>query len=145
LQGSIKPDAYARGADNTQQWWSEMDKGNSVSYDPPINDRHHQADYTSQVTFLRLLSTHAKQRITYNCVNHSASIELRGTGDAVFDSTNPAYTLVSDTCGSGKADGKAVIEIVTSKTSHMPIRDISSVVSESNEFGFDVGTVCFSA
>jgi len=129
LQKSIKPDTYARGFSNNQQWWSEMDKGNIISYDPPINERHQSADYTSQVTFLRLLSTHAKQTITYTCNNHSADVQLRGTGDAIFDSKNSAYKLVSNTCGSGKGNGKAVIEIVTSKTSHMPIRDISSVVS----------------
>jgi len=140
----VKPDSYARGYSNAHTWWSEMDRGEHISYDPQLKDRHDQADYTSQVTFLRLLSTHAQQKITYNCIDHEADIILRGTGDAEFDESHPAFTMLSNTCGIGKT-GKAVYEVMTSKTSHMPIRDIASVVVENQEFGFEIAPVCFSA
>merc|ERR1712088_143881 len=140
----VKPDSYARGYSNAHTWWSEMDRGEHISYDPQLKDRHDQADYTSQVTFLRLLSTHAQQKITYNCIDHEADIILRGIGDAEFDESHPAFTMLSNSCGFGKT-GKAVYEVMTSKTSHMPIRDIASVVVENQEFGFEIAPVCFSA
>jgi len=139
--------SYSRGFTGVHQWWSEMDLGNLVSYDPQPTEKVDRADYTSQVTFLRLLSSNASQRVTYLCDNHEADIKLRGTGHAEFDINHPAFTVVSNNCASDRSNGKAVIEVSTSKTSHMPIRDIATleVGEEDKDFGFEIQPVCFSA
>ena len=122
-----------------------MARGSAISYDPQLIDRVPKADYKSQVTFLRLLSSYATQKVTYTCKNHKADLKFRGTGNTEFHQDHEAYNLISDSCGKASGEGKAVVEIITAKTSTMPIRDIATMESDDKEFGFEVSPVCFSA
>lgn len=142
--GQITLGNYADVYTGEHQWWSEMDAGMPIGYDPTIEKRVARADYSTQLTFLRLLATQVRQKISYECNEGIADIKLRGTGDAEFTMDHPHVTTVSDSCN-GSA-GQAVFEIKTSKTADMPIRDIASmeVGRQGQEFGFSVGAVCFS-
>merc|ERR1712038_1864009 len=96
-----------------------------VSYDPQREARVPRADYASQLTFLRLLATSARQVVTYHCKGGEADLKLRGTGDSEFTSSD--FETLSDNCSSNSRGwGKATIEIETTKTAQMPIRDIAT-------------------
>jgi hypothetical protein len=139
--------AYSSRFTNSHQWWSDMADGMPFSYDPPMADRVARADYTSQVTFMRLLSSEARQTLTYHCKNSPADLKLRGTGDSIFSQEDAEFNIVHDNCANvGSNWGKAQIEVVTSKTAKMPIRDMATLHAgkPGQEFGFDLGPICFS-
>ncbi|NXG48457.1 CO1A1 protein, partial [Psilopogon haemacephalus] len=118
------------------------------------------ADVAIQLTFLRLMSTEASQNITYHCKNSIAymdqatgnlkkalllqganEIEIRAEGNSRF-----TYGVTEDGCTSHTgAWGKTVIEYKTTKTSRLPIIDLApmDVGAAEQEFGIDIGPVCF--
>jgi len=114
-----------------------------------------------QLTFLRLLSNHAKQTITYHCLNSTAwfregsgnyehSIRLKAdNGIEIHAKGTRKYkpTVVLDECQI--KDGtwrKTVIEMNTSKTHRLPIHDVAvyDIGDSGEEFGLEIGPVCFS-
>lgn len=111
------------------------------------------------MTFIRLLSKEASQTITYHCKNSVAfkdktgnlkkalilkasnDLELKADGNNRF-----RYTVLEDTCSQANGNwGKAVFEYRTQKTARLPIVDVAPVdIGGANqEFGIDIGPVCF--
>jgi collagen type I/II/III/V/XI/XXIV/XXVII alpha len=145
-QAKIAKASHTSTYTGAHQWWSNMGEGMPISYDPPREARVPRADYASQVTFLRLLATRARQTVSYHCKNGSADIKLRGTGESEFAAGHADFAVVSDACDGSNAWNRAVFEINTKATARMPIKDIATleVGSSGQEFGFDIGPVCFS-
>jgi hypothetical protein len=123
-----------------------MGQGMPISYEPPKEARLPRADYASQITFLRLLATRARQTVSYHCKNGQADLKLRGTGESEFDSAHPDFELVSDSCDGSSNWNKAVMQVNTKATARMPIKDIATLDAGNSgqQFGFDIGPVCFS-
>lgn len=104
----------------------------------------------TQMTFLRLLSTNARQTVTYYCKNiqgnpiflSSSDVELVDDTDSKF-----SYRIIEDGCSTASSEwGKAVYEYDTKKTTRLPIVDFAPglVGAEGQEFGLEMGPVCFS-
>ncbi|XP_028390676.1 collagen alpha-2(I) chain-like [Dendronephthya gigantea] len=115
---------------------------------------------SNQLTFLQLHSDKAKQKIIYHCINSTAwrdqandithSIKLLGDNERVYEASTPRKhrpTVLSDEC-KVKDDEKrsTVLEILTEKTSRLPIRDIAvyDMGDDGEHFGIELGNVCFS-
>jgi len=130
------------------RYHAEMVKGEPVSYLPPTESRKAHADYLSQLTFLRLLSTYAKQRVEVSCFNQLVTeghpVKLRGTGDAVY--TSNSYNVIEDNCSDdGDRWGRAVVEVYTSRVARLPLTDVSmyhSTVKDA-QYGAKFMPVCF--
>lgn len=139
-------------------WYGEsMTDGFQFEYGGEGSD---PADVAIQLTFLRLMSTEASQNITYHCKNSVAymdqqtgnlkkalllqgsnEIEIRAEGNSRF-----TYSVTEDGCTSHTGTwGKTIIEYKTTKTSRLPIIDVAplDVGAPDQEFGFDIGPVCF--
>lgn len=112
-----------------------------------------------QITFLRLLSREASQKLTYHCRNSvavsdergdfgkalllqgSSEVEIRAQGNSRF-----TYSVLEDGCKSHTGQwGRAEIEYKSQKTSRLPILDIApmDIGGPEQEFGIDIGPVCF--
>ncbi|CAH3190575.1 unnamed protein product, partial [Porites evermanni] len=115
----------------------------------------------TQLTFLRLLSDHAKQSITYHCLNSTAwfkqssgsyqhSIKLKAdNGIEIHASGTKKYapTIVLDECKIKDSTWrKTIIEVNTPKTHRLPIHDVAvyDIGDTGEEFGLEIGPVCFS-
>lgn len=139
-------------------WFGEtMSDGFQFEYGGEGSD---PADVNIQLTFLRLMATEASQNITYHCKNSVAymdqetgnlkkavllqgsnEIEIRAEGNSRF-----TYGVTEDGCTQHTGEwGKTVIEYKTTKTSRLPIIDIApmDVGTPDQEFGIDIGPVCF--
>jgi collagen type I/II/III/V/XI/XXIV/XXVII alpha len=145
-QAKIAKDAHTSVYTGAHQWWSNMGQGMPISYDPPKEARVPRADYASQITFLRLLATRARQTVSYHCKNGQADLKLRGTGESEFDAAHPDFVMLSDSCDGSSSWNKAVMQIDTKATARMPIKDIATLDAGNSgqQFGFDIGPVCFS-
>jgi len=134
------------------QWFSEQIKGGfpfSFKSDPV------------QLTFLKLLSKHGSQNITYHCKNSIAyfdarertynkavkiltsnDLELTANGQPSF-----RYAVKEDGCKTkSNSWSKTVITYDTDKVVRLPIVDIApyDIGSHNQAFGVDIGPVCFS-
>uniref|UniRef100_A0A8C7XFN3 Collagen, type XI, alpha 2 n=1 Tax=Oryzias sinensis TaxID=183150 RepID=A0A8C7XFN3_9TELE len=111
-----------------------------------------------QLGFLRLLSVQARQNLTYHCHrsvawadrsaknNHKRALHFRGANDDELSyETNPYIKALKDGCSYRKGFDRTVLEINTPQVEHLPLLDIKvSDFGESNQqFGFEVGPVCF--
>jgi len=117
----------------------------------------------SQLAHLRMEHSHAHQNMTYHCKNSHAHKDANGNernGDNTFvkvmsndelemtTKTNQAFHLkvVSDGCSTKDNKWhKTVFDMKPRDTQHLPIVDIAvyDVADEDEEFGLDVGPVCF--
>lgn len=114
-----------------------------------------------QLRFLRLLSKEAAQNITYHCKNSVAykdekSSNLKkalvlkasdGQEIKAYSSNRLKYTVTEDSCSKHTGEwGKAVLEYRTQTLSRLPIVDLApvDVGGKDQEFGIDIGPVCFS-
>lgn len=109
------------------------------------------------MTFLRLLSEHAYQNFTYNCINSIAwfnaksekfdmAVKLKGDDGREFSyNTIIKPLVVRDGCRFREGNAKTVFEIRTKKVRHMPIVDFLPIDYglQNQGFGFSVGPVCF--
>jgi len=131
---------------NGHRYHGDLSRGEPVSYLPPAEVRKAHADYLSQLTFLRLLSSYATQRVEVSCFNsmitEGKAMKLRGTGDAVY--TVSSYNVVEDNC-SGSGWGRAVVEVTTSRVARLPLTDISIYHGQSSDaqYGAKFMPVCF--
>ncbi|CAB1353253.1 unnamed protein product [Coregonus sp. 'balchen'] len=153
-----------------KNWWSSKSKSaKHIWFGETMNGGFHfsygddslAANTASiQMTFLRLLSTEASQNLTYHCKNSVAymdgatgnlkkavllqgsnDVEIRAEGNSRF-----TYSVMEDGCTKHTgAWSKTVIEYRSQKTSRLPIVDIAPVDigGVDQEFGVDVGAVCF--
>lgn len=114
-----------------------------------------------QLKLLQLLSKEARQNLTYHCRNSIAyrdgkngalkkalilraanGQELRAQGSAAL-----RYTAVEDGCSTASGQwSKTVLEIRTRVASRLPLVDVAplDVGNKDQEFGLDLGPVCFS-
>jgi hypothetical protein len=130
-------------ASHAAGWWSESDEGMPISYDPVPEARVPRADYTSQITFLRLLATHARQTVTYHCNGGEANLKVRGTGASEFTESHADFEVLSDGCNGQSSWARAIVQVNTKATARMPIKDVYTQES-GDQFGIDVGPICFS-
>ncbi|KAK0146918.1 Collagen alpha-1(II) chain [Merluccius polli] len=153
-----------------KNWWSNKSKDRKhVWFGETMNGGFHfsygddsLAPNTAaiQMTFLRLLSTEASQNLTYHCRNSVAyldaatgnlkkavllqgsnDVEIRAEGNSRF-----TYSVMEDGCTRHTGQwGKTVIEYRSQKTSRLPLVDIApmDIGGADQEFGVDVGAVCF--
>jgi len=153
-----------------KNWWTSKSKDRKhVWFGETMNGGFH-FDYAQdgpaaaaanvQLTFLRLLSNEASQNLTYHCKNSIAymdqatgnlkkallmqgsnDVEIRAEGNSRF-----TYSVLEDGCKKHTDRwGKTVFEYKTQKTSRLPIVDIApmDIGGADQEFGVDVGAVCF--
>ena len=124
-----------------------MQGGYRFDYSPTENIRN-GANYDSQITFLRLLSTQARQvntlnlsqslykliiqTVTYHCNNsvayfdkanrdYAQALKLLGSNGVEFTAEGAEpYTVIEDGCATGGQD-KTVIQYASKKTARLPI------------------------
>lgn len=114
-----------------------------------------------QLVFLQLLSANAYQNVTYHCKNSAAyydareqsyekSIMLETSNDLELTAQGGkkrGYEVKHDAC-QYKANtwAQTVFEVRTEKTQRLPLVDIAirDAGSEDQEFGLEIGPVCFS-
>ena len=125
-----------------------MQGGYRFDYSPTENIRN-GANYDSQITFLRLLSTQARQvsinisrfwffstftfqTVTYHCNNsvayfdkanrdYAQALKLLGSNGVEFTAEGAEpYTVIEDGCATGGKD-KTVIQYASKKTARLPI------------------------
>jgi collagen type V/XI/XXIV/XXVII alpha len=106
---------------------------------------------------LRLLSSQARQMVTYHCKNsiaafdkasrdYSKALKLLGSNGVEFTAEgSETYEVLEDGCqtGSSTAD-KTVIQYATKKTARLPIVDVAPRdIGDDKEFGIEMGPICF--
>lgn len=144
---------------NKPVWFgADMNTGSKLRY----GNKDEQPNAVSvQLKLLQLLSKEAHQSITYHCRNSVAyrddksgnlkkALILRGSnGQELRAQGNPRlrYTVTEDGCS--KSDGqwsKTVMEYRTQTPARLPVVDVAplDIGRTDQEFGLDVGPVCFS-
>uniref|UniRef100_A0A3B3WLK9 Fibrillar collagen NC1 domain-containing protein n=1 Tax=Poecilia mexicana TaxID=48701 RepID=A0A3B3WLK9_9TELE len=134
-------------------WFSEFKRGKILSYvdggDNSIN--------AVQMTFLKLLSSSARQNFTYICHqsvawydskadNYDRALRFLGSNDEEMSyDNNPFIKSLMDGCSMKQGYSRTVLEINTPRIDQLPIIDVMlNDFGESNQrFGFEVGSVCF--
>uniref|UniRef100_A0A8C4FC74 Collagen, type XI, alpha 2 n=1 Tax=Dicentrarchus labrax TaxID=13489 RepID=A0A8C4FC74_DICLA len=135
-------------------WYSQFATGSKFSY----VDSNGEPVGVVQLGFLRLLSVQARQNLTYHCHrsvawadrsaknSYDRALHLKGANDEGLSyETNPYIKALVDGCSYRKGFDRTVLEINTPQVEHLPLLDIKvSDFGESNQqFGFEVGPVCF--
>merc|ERR1719447_556592 len=100
-----------------------------------------------QIKMIRLLSERARQNITYHCKNSNAIVKILSDDDVTNDIMKFDTKIIKDDCLI--KDGmwrKSVWEIDTERLETLPIQDIAvkDVGDKGEEFGLEVGPICFS-
>jgi len=104
-----------------------------------------------QMKMMRLLSNSARQSITYNCKNSRAVVKFLTDNDLLMHSqAKPSMRprILEDQCKQAK-DGswkKTIFEVQTERVEKLPIQDVEvyDVFDANEEFGLEIGPVCFS-
>lgn len=107
---------------------------------------------SQQLRFLQLLSSGARQTITYSCLNSSpfGSRLTSINGDDLDTSVNrhkrTTFIDVVDDCSKDNQWHEAVFHVRTNKTDVLPVVDmlLFDVGMENQQFGVEVGMACFS-
>jgi collagen type V/XI/XXIV/XXVII alpha len=120
--------------------------------------RRERFDYNTSVpqfNFLRLLSSTARQKFTYLCVNSvgwensegtfDMAIELLGANNDVLTADQSIFHVVEDTCKTGQDEGRVVLQIETSNVDILPVMDYKSYDfgHKAQRHGFILDEVCF--
>uniref|UniRef100_A0A3P8YVK5 Fibrillar collagen NC1 domain-containing protein n=1 Tax=Esox lucius TaxID=8010 RepID=A0A3P8YVK5_ESOLU len=111
-----------------------------------------------QLGFLRLLSIQARQNITYHCHRsvawadrtdnngHKRALHFQGANDEELSFENSPYIkALIDGCSYRKGFDRTVLEVNTPQVEQLPLRDlkITDFGETNQQFGFEVGPVCF--
>uniref|UniRef100_A0A8C4IEC6 Collagen, type XI, alpha 1b n=1 Tax=Dicentrarchus labrax TaxID=13489 RepID=A0A8C4IEC6_DICLA len=134
-------------------WFSEFKRGKILNY----NDLGENTINTVQMTFLKLLSSSARQNFTYICHqsvawydakadSYDKALRFLGSNDEEMSyDNNPFIKPLIDGCAVKQGYSKTVMEINTPRIDQLPIIDVMlNDFGESNQrFGFEVGPVCF--
>uniref|UniRef100_A0A3Q4MRE8 Collagen, type XI, alpha 1b n=1 Tax=Neolamprologus brichardi TaxID=32507 RepID=A0A3Q4MRE8_NEOBR len=110
-----------------------------------------------QMTFLKLLSSSARQNFTYICHqsvawhdidtdSYDKALRFLGSNDEELSyDNNPFIRPLMDGCSAKQGYSKTVLEINTPRIDQLPIIDVMlNDFGKSNQrFGFEVGPVCF--
>lgn len=151
-QTCIHPDVNTKQGPNKRwkkltgaEWFSEYEGGYEISY---------TGVGKTQLNFLRLLSEKATQMINITCTGSQGcfdrnsnivekAIKLQGANDGVLSFMKDDDSSIKIT--QVRKDWKAVIQVETEDLNQMPIVDFApGEFLTSNEFGFEVGPICFS-
>ncbi|WP_395239259.1 hypothetical protein [Salmonella sp. s54412] len=142
-----------------KSWFSGKDDYMWFSEDISNTERVRYSVDGSQIRFLQMLSTVGWQNATYHCHNSVAwtdernstthSIKLRGDNGMEYHANSTRKfrpKVIKDECH--KKDGawhQTIVEVHTSNTARLPIRDIAvfDVGGKGEEFGLEFGAVCF--
>lgn len=144
---------------NKPVWFgAQINNGAKLAYGNPEDPPNVVA---VQLKLLQLLSKEARQTLTYHCRNSVAyrdgkntslkrALVLRGSnGQELRAQGNPRlrYSVSEDGCAN--ANGlwsKTMLEYRTQKSVRLPIVDIAplDIGRDNQEFGLDIGPVCFS-
>uniref|UniRef100_A0A8C5NH18 Collagen, type XI, alpha 1b n=1 Tax=Gouania willdenowi TaxID=441366 RepID=A0A8C5NH18_GOUWI len=134
-------------------WFSEFKRGKILNY----VDVAERTINTVQMTFLKLLSSSARQNFTYICHqsvawydakadNYDKALRFLGSNDEEMSyDNNPFIKPLADGCSVKQGYAKTVMEINTPRIDQLPIIDVMlNDFGDSNQrFGFEVGPVCF--
>ncbi|MED6281157.1 hypothetical protein CHARACLAT_018322, partial [Characodon lateralis] len=134
-------------------WFSEFKRGKILNY-VDIGDNSLNA---VQMTFLKLLSSSARQNFTYICHqsvawydakadNYDRALRFLGSNDEELSyDNNPFIKSLMDGCSMKQGYSRTVLEINTPRIDQLPIIDVMlNDFGQSNQrFGFEVGPVCF--
>uniref|UniRef100_A0A3B4ZKS0 Collagen, type XI, alpha 1b n=1 Tax=Stegastes partitus TaxID=144197 RepID=A0A3B4ZKS0_9TELE len=134
-------------------WFSEFKRGKILNY----VDMAENTINTVQMTFLKLLSSSARQNFTYICHqsvawydakadNYDKALRFLGSNDEEMSyDNNPFIKPLMDGCSLKQGYSKTVMEINTPRIDQLPIIDVMlNDFGDSNQrFGFEVGPVCF--
>uniref|UniRef100_A0A3Q1B6I1 Fibrillar collagen NC1 domain-containing protein n=1 Tax=Amphiprion ocellaris TaxID=80972 RepID=A0A3Q1B6I1_AMPOC len=134
-------------------WFSEFKRGKILNY----VDVAENTINTVQMTFLKLLSSSARQNFTYICHqsvawydakadNYDKALRFLGSNDEEMSyDNNPFVKPLMDGCSLKQGYSKTVMEINTPRIDQLPIIDVMlNDFGDSNQrFGFEVGPVCF--
>uniref|UniRef100_A0A8C2A021 Collagen, type XI, alpha 1b n=1 Tax=Cyprinus carpio TaxID=7962 RepID=A0A8C2A021_CYPCA len=134
-------------------WFSEFKRGKILSY----VDVEESSITSVQMTFLKLLSSSARQNFTYICHqsvawydakadNYDKALRFLGSNDEEMSyDNNPFIKALSDGCSLKQGYSKSVMEINTPRIDQVPIIDVmlNDFGGSSQRFGFEVGPVCF--
>uniref|UniRef100_A0AAX7TBH6 Fibrillar collagen NC1 domain-containing protein n=1 Tax=Astatotilapia calliptera TaxID=8154 RepID=A0AAX7TBH6_ASTCA len=156
----IYPDKKSTGArisnwpkESPGSWFSEFKRGKILSY----VDAADNAINPVQMTFLKLLSSSARQNFTYICHqsvawhdidadSYDKALRFLGSNDEEMSyDNNPFIRPLMDGCSAKQGYSKTVLEINTPRIDQLPIIDVMlNDFGKSNQrFGFEVGPVCF--
>uniref|UniRef100_A0AAQ4NW57 Collagen, type XI, alpha 1b n=1 Tax=Gasterosteus aculeatus aculeatus TaxID=481459 RepID=A0AAQ4NW57_GASAC len=134
-------------------WFSEFKRGKILNY----VDMAENTINTVQMTFLKLLSSSARQNFTYICHqsvawydakadNYDKALRFLGSNDEEISYDNNLFIKpLVDGCSLKQGYSKTVMEINTPRIDQLPIIDVMlNDFGESNQrFGFELGPVCF--
>ncbi|XP_062382403.1 collagen alpha-1(II) chain-like [Sardina pilchardus] len=149
----------SKNKDKKHVWFSEsMSGGFQFQYGEEGSDPE---SVNIQLNFIRLFSKRGHQNVTYHCKNSIAYVDqasgnlksallLQGSNEVSIKAEGNSrftYKVSEDGCKAHSGTwGKTVIRFKTTKLAHLPIVDIApmDVGAADQEFGVDVGPVCFS-
>ncbi|KAI5092545.1 collagen alpha-1(XI) chain, partial [Silurus meridionalis] len=134
-------------------WFSEFKRGKILSY----VDLEENSITGVQMTFLKLLSSAARQNFTYICHqsvawfdakadNYDKALRFLGSNDEEMShDNNPFIRTVYDACALKTGYARTVLEINTPRIDQVPIIDVmlNDFGDANQRFGFEVGPVCF--
>ncbi|KAM9427058.1 collagen alpha-1(XI) chain-like [Salvelinus alpinus] len=134
-------------------WFSEFKRGKILNY----VDMEENTIQTVQMTFLKLLSSTARQNFTYICHQSVAWYDAKADGydkalrflgsndEEMSYDNNPFIKALSDGCSLKSGYSKTVMEINTPRIDQVPVIDVmfNDFGEPSQRFGFEVGPVCF--
>uniref|UniRef100_A0A3P8XJW6 Fibrillar collagen NC1 domain-containing protein n=1 Tax=Esox lucius TaxID=8010 RepID=A0A3P8XJW6_ESOLU len=134
-------------------WFSEFKRGKILNY----VDREENTIQMVQMTFLKLLSSSARQNFTYICHqsvawfnakedSYDKALRFLGSNDEEMSyDNNPYIKPVSDGCSLKSGYSKTVMEINTPRIDQVPIIDVmfNDFGQPNQRFGFELGPVCF--
>lgn len=134
-------------------WFSEFKRGKILNY----VDMEENTIQTVQMTFLKLLSSSARQNFTYICHqsvawydakadSYDKALRFLGYNDEEMSyDNNPFIKALSDGCSLKSGYSKTVMEINTPRIDQVPVIDVmfNDFGEPSQRFGFEVGPVCF--
>lgn len=153
-----------------KSWWSKSSPSGSkpVWFGADMNsgskflygDQEQPNTAAVQLKLLQLLSSQARQNITYHCRNSVAHRDTGGSlkkalilqgsnGQELRAQGNPRlrYTVTEDGCSNPDGQWKqTVVEYRTQSAIRLPVLDVAplDVGKAGQEFGLDIGPVCFS-
>uniref|UniRef100_A0A3Q3BPH0 Fibrillar collagen NC1 domain-containing protein n=1 Tax=Kryptolebias marmoratus TaxID=37003 RepID=A0A3Q3BPH0_KRYMA len=134
-------------------WFSEFKRGKILNY----VDVAENTVSAVQMTFLKLLSSSARQNFTYNCHQSVAwydrkadtydkALRFLGSNDEEMSYDNNVFIKpLMDSCSLKQGYSRTVLEINTPRIDQLPIIDVmfNDFGGTNQRFGFEIGSVCF--
>jgi len=147
-------------ASKRKKWYSGPDVYKWLGEDLGMFQKIKYVKFSSQLSFLRLLSDRARQNITYHCRDSVAwydeqlndvtkSIRIKTSNGVIIDSSSSNKfkpNVLTDNCRVKNGTWLyTIIQVDTSKPNRLPVLDVAAydIGDEKEEFGLEIGPVCF--